>query len=335
MVITAPNLAFFLTTLDQTWWTANSVTEAWNSKISRVYPVQGEQWVEAWIEMLPKYREWLGARQTQNVKPRTFLVPVKNWELTVELDQFRLEDSTAQQAQSYYAPTVSFMGLQAKKLWDYQLRDLIEASGAYTGSASWQLGPDGLTFWNTAHLIDTYNAALGTYSNDYTGNSGTAVSPGGPFTTNGFNTLWEDMALRKNESGEKFGIQPNLSMFPIQLKAAAQTILQSQFYAPPAMGTLGTGSNANAAFVGALDNPLRGWTDLMINPDLTSATAWYMLLTTAPVKPFSILLRTAPDLVPRISPNDPVVFNMHKYLYGSHARGTPTWGLPWLASRSG
>ncbi len=54
-----------------------------------------------------------------------------------------------------------------------------------------------------------------------------------------------------------------------------------------------------------------------------------------PVKPFGVLLRTAPDLIPRVTPNDPIVFNEHKYLYGSHARGTPNWGLPWLGSISG
>jgi phage major head subunit gpT-like protein len=335
MIISAPNLAFFLTSLDQTWWTANRVTEAWNAKVSRVYPVAGEQWVEAWIEMLPKYREWLGPRFTQNVKPRTYLVPVKNWELTIELDQFRLEDSSAQMAVSYYAPTVSFMGLQAKKLWDYQLRDLLESTGAYPTGSAWQLGPDGLTYWNTAHPVDPYDATKGTYSNDYRGNTGTAASPGGPFGTQSFNTAWEDMATRKNESGERFGIMPDLSMFPLQIRAAAMTVLQSQFFAPPQMGVMGSGSGGNAPFVGAMDNPLRGWTDMMINPDLMSATQWYMLLTSAPVKPFGILLRAAPDLIPRVTPNDPVVFNEHKYLYGSRARGTPNWGLPWLGSISG
>lgn len=329
MILTQPNLSFFLTSLDQTWWTANSVTEAWSAKVARVYPVGGEQWVEAWMEMVPRYREWLGPRYAQNVKPRTYLVPVKNWELTIELDQFRLEDSTAQMAVSYYAPTVSFMGLQSKKLWDYNLRDMIEGTGAFPTGSAWQLGADGLTNWNTAHPVDPYNATLGTYPNDYRGGLTIGgVTVGGAFGTNSFNTLWEDMASRKNESGERFGIMPDLSMFPLQLKAAAMTVLQSQFYSPPSIGGL-------TGFVGNVDNPLRGWTDMMVNPDLMNAQDWYMLLTKAPIKPFGILLRKAPDLIPRVTPNDPIVFNEHIYLYGSRARGTPNWGLPWLSSISG
>ena len=125
-------------------------------------------------------------------------------------------------------------------------------------------------------------------------------------------------------------------MFPVQLKAAAATVLQSQFFAPPQMGTLGSGAGANAPFVGTMDNPLRGWTDMLVNVDLSAEpTQWYMLLTKGPVKPFSILLRLAPDFIPRVTPNDPIVFNEHKILYGSKARFTPAWGLPWLSSISG
>ena len=41
-----------------------------------------------------------------------------------------------------------------------------------------------------------------------------------------------------------------------------------------------------------------------------------------------------PDVIPRVSPDDPVVCNEHKILYGSRARGSVAWGLPWLSSIS-
>jgi phage major head subunit gpT-like protein len=233
-----------------------------------------------------------------------------------------------------YMPTVSFMGIQARKIWDYKTRDMLQNQGSMTGP--FQNGTDALTYFHGSHPVDFWDSTKGTYANDYRGAVTVGgISVGGGFSTNGFNTVWEDHAARKSESGENLGILPDLSMFPLQMRAAAMTILQSQFYAPPQMGTLGSGSGANAAFVGAMDNPLRGWTDVFINPDLSNANDWYMWTTKAPIKPISLLLRLAPDFTPRNTPQDPIVFNEHKILYGSKARGTTAWGFPWLGSIDG
>jgi len=337
MIITPANNAFFVTSvLEPRFWAAFGVTEAWWSKVATPYNVEGEQMIIPWMGMIDKYREWVGPRRTRQPAPQTYLVPIKNFELTEELDEFRLADSTAATATSYYAPTLAFMGLQAKKIYDYNLRDMIENASGGAWGGSFQNGTDGLSNWNTAHPIDFYDASKGTYPNDYRGGltiSGTSV--GGAFSTNGFNTAWEDMSARKSESGERLGVAPDLGMFPIQLKAAAMTILQNTMFAPPQMGVLGSGSGANAPFVGAMDNVLRGWVDLMINQDLMNANDWYLLTTRSVVKPFSVLMRLAPDFVPRVSPDDPVVFNEHKLLYGSKARLAVAWALPWLSSISG
>ena len=330
MLITPANLSFFFTDLETRYWTAYRAADPWQSKIATVYNVGTEQWVSGWIGMLRVYREWLGPRKTQQPAPQTYLVPIKNWELTEEIDEFKLADDQM----GIYMPTVSFMGIQAKKLWDYKTRDLLQNQGSMTGG--FQNGTDGLTYFNTAHLVNVYDSTLGTYCNDYRGGvsvSGTTV--GGGFSTNGFNTVWEDHAARKSESGENLGIVPDLSMGPLQLKAAMSTVLQAQFYSPPQMGGLGSGTGANAAMVGNMDNPLKGWTDLFTNPDLTNANDWYMWTTKAPIKPISMLLRLAPDFIPRVTPNDAIVFNEHKILYGSKARGTPAWGFSWLGSIDG
>ncbi len=332
MLITPANLQFFFTdVMEPRFWTAYKVTEEWSSRVATPYSVGTEQWVSGWIGMLDVYREWLGPRKTRQPAPQTYLVPIKDWELTEEIDEFKLSDDKF----GIYMPTVAFMGMQAKKVYDYKFRDLFQNVAPFTGV--WQNSTDGLTHWNTAHPIDYYDSSKGTYANDarsggYT-ESGQTI--GGRLTVNGFNSLWQSMAARKSESGEALGLMPDLTMVPVQLKADATTILQSQFFAPPQMGALGSGTGANAPFVGAMDNPLRGWTDLLINVDLFSqATTWYMMVTKAPIKPFSLLLRLAPDFVPRVTPDDPAVFNEHKILYGSKARFTPAWALPWLSSIS-
>ena len=332
MLITPQNLSLFFSTLETRFWTAYDTNDVWHDKYASMYNASSEQFVSGWIGMLDKYRLWTGSRVTHQPAPQTYTVQIQNFELTEQIDMFKLQDDQY----GIYMPTVTFMGMQAKKVYDYQLRDMLQNTGSQTGVI--QNGLDGLTNWNTAHPINYYNPALGTYCNDLRGGGQTVngINVGGAFTTNGFNTLWEEISSRKSENNEALGLMPDLTAVPPQLKAQAQTILQSTFYAPPQMGTLGSGSGANAAMVGAMDNPLRGWTELHVNADLAAQpTIWYMLCTKGPVKPFGIAMREAPNFVYRVSPEDPTVFDRHTYLYGSYARFAPMWAFAWLSSISG
>jgi len=334
MDITPANLSFFFTALETRFWQAFNAAESWSSKIATEYPVGTEQWVSGWIGMLDKMRVWQGPRVVRTPAPQTYMVQIQPFELTEGIDKFKLADDTY----GIYFPVIQHMGEQGRKLSDYQLRDLLHNQGFWTGAA--QNGTDGVAHWSASHPVDFYDASKGTYPNDFgtAGVSINGITVGGTFSTNAFNTLWSEMASRKNESGESFGLLPNLSMFAPQLKAPATTILQAQYFAPPVMGTLGTGASgtANAPFAGAMENPLRGWTDLFINPDIASLpTAWYMLVTNRVIKPFSWLLRQAPTVTQRVSPQDPAVFDSHTFIFGSEARGAPAWGLPFLSSRSG
>lgn len=325
MLITPSNLAFFFTNLESRFWQAYGTAPVVYDKMATTYPVSTEQWADAWIGMVDKFREWQGARTVHQPAPQTYFVQVQNFELTESIDQFKLEDDSY----GIYFPTVQFMGMQAAKWPDYQLRDLLQNTGAQTGAR--QNGTDGLTHWNTAHPVDFWDASKGTYCNDF-GTAGfvvNSVTVGGLLAPNSFATLWEEMASRKNESGEPLGLMADMTVAPPQLKITLDTILNAQFFAPSSLGNL-TGQ------VGALENQLKGWTDRLVWPDLAAQpTAWYMLCTNRAIKPFSWLMRQAPNFVYRNQPQDPVVFDTHTYLYGSMARGAPAWGLPFLSSRSG
>jgi len=330
MLITPSNLAFFFTAVESRFWQAYKTADLWHERVATTVPVSTEVWLAGWIGMLDKVREWTGSRIKHQPAPQTYQVAMQLYEQTQSIDKYKLMDDQF----GIYNPTIDFMGKQSAKWPDYQLRDLILNTGTQTGSR--QNGLDALTHWNTAHPVDFYDSSKGTYCNDFSGGvSVGGVTVGGAFTTNGFNTLWEEFASRKSESGEALGIIADLTMGPPQLKAPMTTILQSQFYAPPQMGVLGSGSGANAAFVGSMENPLRGWTDLLTLPDFAAApTTWFMLCTTAPQKPFTWLLRQAPNFVARINPDDPAVFDNHEFIYGADMRGAPAWSLAWLSAKS-
>lgn len=323
MLITPANLSFFFTNLETRFWQAYSAAPIAYDKICTTYPVSSEQWVSGWMGMLDKMREWQGPRVTNSPAPQTYLVQIQNFEQTNSIDQFKLEDDTY----GIYFPTVSFMGEQSKKWPDYQVRDLLMNQGAQTGAR--QKGLDGLNHWATNHPVDFYDASKGTYCNDFTGGvSVDGVTVGGALGINQFATLWEEIASRKSESGEALGLLADLTMTPPQLKLTLDTILQSQFFAPATLGNL-------TSQVGSAENMLKGWTDRLVWADLAEApTVWYMLVCNKPIKPFSWLLRKAPDFVYRINPQDPVVFDTHTYVYGSSSRGAPAWSFPWLSAKS-
>jgi hypothetical protein len=238
------------------------------------------------------------------------------------------------------------MGMQAMKLPDYQIRDLILNQGSWTGG--FQTCLDGTNFWGTSHPVNYWDPSMGTYANDYTGGGVTVNNQviGGGLAFGAFATVWEDMTRRKNESGEAWGVIPDMAMTGPILKIAMDTLLQSQFIGAPQIGQLGSGGGANAAMVGSTSNQMRAWTDSFMWEDLSSSTligtspntydqVWYMLSTKGPVKPFAWLMRQAPDFTYRIRPDDPVVFEKHQFQYGSVARGSAAFGFPQTASRSG
>ena len=342
MQITPTNLNLFFTALETRFWTAYGAAPVVADKIATTYPVGTEQWVSGWIGMLDKAREWVGSRVVHTPAPQTYLVPIQLFETTQSIDQFKLEDDTY----GIYNPVVEFMGLQMRKLPDYQLRDMLQNSGSQTGAR--QKGLDGGNFFGTSHNVSFYDSSKGTYINDFS-NGGQTVNShtvGGGIAPNAFASLWQYMAGIPTESGEAWGIIPDLALCGPRLKFAMDTILQSQFMGLPVIGNIGTAASGqpNAPLVGATTNVMKGWADRLVWPDLGSGTtlgggtyhdAWYLGDFSKPIKPLSWLQRLAPDFTYRIQPDDPVVFDTHQFQYGSKMRGAPAWGFSQLLARSG
>jgi len=350
MQITAPNLTILFTGVETRFWQAFTLEQLMYQKLCTTYPVATENWISAWEPLTDKLREWLGARVVRTPSIQTYMVPIKLFEATYGIDKYKVKDDTY----GVYMPTVANLGKQAAKWPDYQLRDLLQNQGSWTGG--FQNGTDQLTHWNTAHPVDFYDTSKGTYPNDYTAGgvvvNGTTV--GGGLAANSFATMYEDMTRRKGESGEAQEIVPDLALVPPMLKLPIDTILQAQFMGLPVIGTMGTaavnpnpptaGLPANAPMVGATENVMKSWTDRLMWRDLGGSTSigggtydqvWYMLDTSKPIRPFSWLLNMAPAFAFLIDPTSPVVFSTHTFQYGVEARGSAAWALPFLSSRSG
>jgi phage major head subunit gpT-like protein len=331
------NWSYFSTQLMARFHAAYQTTPTFRALISSEIPMSGDQMGFSWIGKVPRLRLWEGPRLVHSIAPQTYFVQLGNpFELTIGVNVDRLADDMY----GVYMPIFAQHGAQNAKWADLELRDLLFNLGAQTGNA--QLSLDGLTHWNTAHPVDLYNAAAGTYSNDFLGGfTVDGVNVGGALSIEAFNTLWAEMGNRKGEDGESLNVMPNLCVSSTFLKASFAVILKSQTISPAQFSGLGTGAigTSNGPFVGAMDSPIKGWTDYEVIQDFgvnsTSKKQWFMLDTSGPDKPFSFLMNQAPTITQRTAATDPVVFDSNQVLYGSKARGKPAWGNIFKSSRSG
>ena len=332
---TPSNFRVFITNVNTSFGAVyNDTTDSVWPQIATEVPVSGKIFTAGWTGMMPKFRVWSGPRITYQPAAQTYSVTMLAFELTYDIDAFDLDDDIF----GVYYRMVPDMARQSKRLPNYEIRDLLENTGAYTGAA--QLGFDGLTFFNTAHPINIYQSSAGTYCNDFSGGGQTvtysavntggtrSVLVGGAFGPTSFSTLYEYMSTLKGEDGERLGVQPSFLMHPVQLKTEVELVLKSMFFAPPAWGTI-TGQ------VGAADNPLRRFGVMPIeNIFLNDSAMWYLGDGTKAYKGVSWFVREQVRLVSRFEPTDPIRFDEHKHLLGGEGRFSPGWGFSFLMSRS-
>jgi phage major head subunit gpT-like protein len=311
---------------------------------AQTVPSESSQEEYGWIGRLPKPREWVGSRIVVSPAAQTYILVNRPYELTVEVDRFHLDDDKF----GIYYTMIPQMAIQTKRLPSFWTRDLLENSGIYTGAA--QNGYDGLTYFSTAHPVDVYSSAAGTYVNDFTGasgvsvtggipgGSGSAISVGGPFSPTSLATIAEYMLAIPGEDGEALGVMPTMAMFPTSLWMESELVIRSQSMAPPVWGQVGTGSSntANGPQVGAADNPIRrfGITPV-VNRYLKNGTRFYVFDDTKVVKPMVWQVREPAVFTPRVAESDPNVFERHAYSWGTWGRVNAGWGYSFLMARGG
>lgn len=302
-------------------------------------PIQGSIYNAGWTGRMPKARPWYGSRVLHEPAPETYTVEPIPYELTYGIDRFKFDDS-AVNSQSIFWRELPDMALQWRRQPEYELRDLLEASGVQ-GTASRQAGLDGLSFFNTAHPIDLYLPSFdfggmfsaGTYCNDFLGGvTIDSVVIGGALSQGSFASLLAYMKMIPDESGEVLGVMPNALMHPSTLEVEVNYILKAAFWANPTWGAFSPLSSQ----VGAADNMIaRMGVRPICNPFLRNTKRWYLMDTNHSMKPTLWIVREAPRQVPRINENDPIVFDSHRYTWGGWDRVAPAWNFSWLMARSG
>ena len=117
----------------------------------------------------------------------------------------------------------------------------------------------------------------------------------------------------KDSEGRPLGIRPNILLVPAALEDIANLLMT--------VDKLEDGK----------PNPYKGTATVVVGDWLTSDTAWFLLDTSKPVKPFIYQNRKAPVFVEQTDPQADNVFKRKKFLFGAEARAAGGYGFWQLA----
>lgn len=306
MLITPSNLNFLFYGINKQFQEAYRQVDTYWDKFAMKVSSSTDTEYYAWMDRLPKMREWIGERQIQNAIAQLQAVPNKTYESTIGIKRTTIEDDRS----NLYGDIGTNLAYEAARWAD----DIMLTAVTSGGTA---LGFDGQPFFNANHPTDSAMSGSAVQSNLFA----LALTP-----TN-YQTVRSAMRGWTARDGRPFGTLSsgkNLLMVGPGLEARGRQILQADYIA----AAFGVNSAAQQT------NVLKGSADLLVNPYITSATAWYLMDVGGPVKPFVFQERIAPDITWKNRPEDGNVFLRDELLIGARARGAATYG-PWFLAAQG
>jgi phage major head subunit gpT-like protein len=281
-------------------------------KVATIITSGTKQEIYPMVAEIPQLREWVGDRQANDVATYDYTLTNKDFELTIKLDRNKVLDD---QYGIWMQTVVPMIAQQAKRKPSLLVRDILRV-GQSTACH------DGQNFFDASHPVNKFPGGgfAGSTQQNY-------WSAGKALTFDNYRDVRAKMMNFRGESGERLNITPNLLVVPPQLEMQARLILNSSMVAAQTFG-----SDTN---VGGYSNPLQGTAELLVLPDLgADATAWYLLDTSKPIKPFLYQKRQDPILVPMFNPNDESVYRRKEFEFGIDMRGVAGVSLWWMAAKA-
>lgn len=272
-----------------------------------------------WIAQLPGMKEWIGERQLNNAVLRNYSLKNKDYEDSVRLDKFLVEDDQY----GAFGPTVQAFGDSVGRWEDEQMGDIVE-------NAITALCYDGQPFFSTSHPVsisDPYAVGMdgsATFSNKLVG----ADYDFGTDPIKAWNLARAKMATYVGDAGKLMGLQADTIMVPPSLELQAIRLGQAEITTQTVTNKAGS-ENVAAAGV---SNVYKGKLKIIVNPYLKTAAA-YAMCSARPIKPFIWQLRKKPVFTALVDPTLPNMFERREFVYGAESRGAGGYSLPQLCVR--
>ena len=292
-------------------------TPTWYQNVSTQFTSKTALETYAWMDRIPRVREWLGSRVVNSVVTQQRTVTNRLFEDTVALDRINVEDD---QFGVFNYTTQMLAGECAKWPDSLVAQWFRDAASSTTAQGAPNLGYDGLPFFSASHPIQA-----GADGNNNTVQSNLYLSK--PLTWDNYVTVYQGMTSLLGADGLPLMVQPNLLVVPPALYSIAKLIVEADLVPSTTATTTGTAGQA------PMTNVMKGSAQVLVVPQLADKpNNWWLLDTTKVVRPILWQLRKAPIFVPRTSPTDPAVFDKHEFLYGAEMRGAVSDTLWFLAA---
>ena len=259
-------------------------------KIAMKVPSSTGSNLYAWLSAFPKMRRWVGEKHVKNLQAYSYSVVNEDWEATVAVNRNHIEDDQL----GIYQPQAQMAGFSAKQLPDEIVYELV--NNGFTA-----LCYDGQYFFDVDHPV-----AGGSVSNVSTKALSAATLAAAQTSYGAARTA---MRRFKDEDGRPINISPTVLLVPPALEDTARALLT--------VDRLEDGK----------PNPYKGTAELVVESRLTSDTAWFLLDTSKPVRPFIYQERKAPVFVQQTDPEADDVFSRKEYKFGAEARAAGGYGF--------
>ncbi|MCY1280301.1 Mu-like prophage major head subunit gpT [compost metagenome] len=125
----------------------------------------------------------------------------------------------------------------------------------------------------------------------------------------GYGAARTAMKQFRDEEGRSLNITPNVLLVGPALEDMARALL------------------TDGKLADDKPNPYKGTAELVVDGRIESDTAWFLLDTTKPIKPFIYQPRKKPVFVQQINPESDDVYNLKKYKFGAEARAAAGYGF--------
>jgi len=239
-------------------------------------------------------RKWIGDKVVKALEAFKYTIVNHSFEATVAVRRDDIEDDNL----GIYGPQAQMAGWSAKQWPEELVFDLV--NNGFTSECY-----DGQYFLDTDHPVAGVSVSnKGTVALSCATQAAVIASYGAARTA---------MMSLKDEEGRPLNVVPDVLLVPPALEAIALAIMN------------------NDRLEDGKTNPYKGTAKVVVSPRLTSSTAWYLLDTSKPVKPFIFQERKAPVFVQQTGEDNDDVFMRGEYKFGAEARGNAGYGLWQLA----
>lgn len=290
MIINASAISAIFVNLKATFAKAFDAAPSVWEKVAMLVPSTGSQNDYSWIDNFPKMRQWVGEKAVKSLAAFNYTLVNKPFEATVGVKRDDIEDDNL----GIYAPQAQMAGFSAKQWPDELIMDIV--NGAFTN-----LCFDGQYFCDTDHSVAGASVSnKGTAALSVASQAAAIASYGAARTA---------MRKFKDDEGRPLNITPNVLLVPPALEHIALALIN------------------NDRLDDGKANPYKGTAEVVVDARLTSDTAWFLLDTTKPVKPFVFQRRKEPVFVSQTDMSATDVFLRGEYKFGAEARGNAGYGL--------